>query len=192
MGIIGKNAIFYDNKNNKQYANILITEDKFIGINTFDEQSNPTGYMHICFEENNRFYLDTIYCYDRYRKSDIASIISNLAEYILKDYIGYIIRGEYKPGQLSTDIESNNHTQEELDTAARNFYEKNDYQVIEYNTYINNKDSYNFITEKDFYFAGIKKDKIVVKIIKEKKYPFVETDGIIYYTNYDYEEIKRI
>ena len=191
--MITKNAIFYDNKSNKHYANILITENKFIGINTFDENNIPTGYIHICFHPDNRLFLDTIYCYDQFRKLGVASIISELAEYILKDYIGYVIIGEYKPGQLSTDRMNNiERSQEELDTAARNFYKKNGYQVIEYEEYSKNKEIYNCIKESDFNLGEDRSNTIVAKVIKEKQYPFVEDDGIIYRIDYDLSNLKKL
>ena len=152
MNIIEKKAFFIDNNNNEQYAEILINEGIFIGINTFDRNNTPTGYMNIFFHPNKRLYLDTIYCYNQFRKSGIATFISKLADYILKDYDGYVIRGVYDPGQLSTDRENNiKRTKEELLVAARNFYKKNGYLIIDYNEYLNNKSKYPYIMDEDFY-----------------------------------------
>lgn len=185
MSIVEKQAYFYDNKNNKQYASILINEDRFIGINTFDEDNNPTGYIHVCFHPNNRLFLDTIYCYDQYRRLGIATIISELADYLLKDYTGYIIRGVYKPGQLSTDRENNiERSIEELETSARKFYEKNGYSIIKREDFLNNNENYNYIKESDFNLGEDSSNVIVAKIIQEKEYPFIEEDNIIYHINY--------
>lgn len=193
MNIICKQAYFYDNKNNKQIANILISKDKFIGVDTFDESNEPTGYIHIYFHPNNKLFLDTIYCYDQFRQSGIATKISELADYLLKDYIGYKIIGEYKPGQLSKDRENKiERPLEELDNAARKFYEKNGYQIIEYKDYLKNKDKYNYITEDDFKLGEDETNIIVAKVIEEKEYSFYEEDGIIYHNNYIKENIKRL
>ena len=190
MDFIEKQAYFYDNKNNLQYAEILITKNKFLGIKTFNENNVPTGYMHIFVHPNNSLFLDTIYCYDEFRSSGIATIINELAEYLLKDYIGYKIIGEYKPGQLSTD-RNIKRSKEELDNKARSFYLKNGYQIIKYTDYLKNKDKYDYINSKDFIKENIS-DTIVAKKLKEKEYSFYEEDGIIYHNNYIKENIKRL
>ena len=59
MDFIEKQAYFYDNKNKLQYAEILITKNKFLGIKTFNENNISTGYMHIFVHPNNRLFLDT-------------------------------------------------------------------------------------------------------------------------------------
>lgn len=96
--------------------------------------------MNIFFHPNKRFYLDTIYCYDQFRQSGIATLISELADYILKDYNEYVIRGVYEPGQLSTDRYNNiERSKEELEIAARQFYEKAGYMIIKYYEYLRDK-----------------------------------------------------
>jgi len=193
MDFIEKQAYFYDNKNNLQYAEIIVSEKKFIGIKSFDENNNPTGYMLIFFHPNNRLFLDTIYCYDEFRQSGIATKISELADYLLKDYIGYKIIGEYKPGQLSTDKENNiKRSKEELEKSARKFYEKNGYKVIKYADYLNNKEMYDYIIADDFNICENTSNIIVAKKLIEKEYPFTEKDDIIYHNNYLRQNIKKL
>lgn len=190
MDFIEKHAYFYDNKNNLQYAEILITKNKFLGIKTFNENNIPTGYMHIFVHPNNRLFLDTIYCYDEFRSTGIATTISELAEYLLKDYIGYTIIGEYKPDQLSTDRDIK-RSKEELDNKARSFYLKNGYQIIKYTDYLKDKEKYNYLDSNDFMYAD-NIDMIVAKKLEKKEYPFYEEDGIIYHINYNKDHVKKL
>lgn len=190
MDFIEKQAYFYDNKNNLQYAEILITENKFIGIKTFNEDNIPTGYILIFIYPNNRLFLDTIYCYDEFRHLGIATKISELADYLLKDYIGYKIIGEYKPSQLSTDRVIR-RSKDDLDKQARNFYLKNDYQIIKYKDYLQNKDKFDYINSQDFMKLN-NTNIMVVKELKEKKYSFYEEDGIIYHKNYTEKNVKKM
>lgn len=192
MSIIEKQAYYYDYRNNEQYATIRINEGICITINTFDFNNNPTGYMNIFFHPNKRLYLDTIYCYDHFRGSGIATMISELADYVLKDYTDYVIRGVYKPGQLSTDRENKiERSKQELDIAARKFYEKAGYQIVEHKKYLCNKNRYNYLTEDDFNLGEDDTSVIVAKQIKPKKYMFYEEDGIIYHINYRKLNIKN-
>ena len=193
MNIIEKQAFFMDYNNQEQYAEIRISEGVYIGIRTFDLNNNPTGYMSIFFHPNKRLYLDTIYCYDQFRKSGIATLISELADYILKDYNEYVIRGVYEPGQLSTDRENNiKRSKEELDIAARKFYAKNEYEVVEYENYHDNKDKYPFLTDKDFYLGEGGATTIVTKQIIKKDYSFYEENGTIYHNNYIKSNFRKI
>ena len=192
MNIIEKNALFIDYKNNVQYARIRINEGIFVGINTFDLDNNPTGYMNIFFHPNKRLFLDTIYCYDQFRKSGVATLISELADYILKDYEGYVIRGVYKPGQLSTDRENNiERSQEELEMSARKFYRKNGYEIINYEEYIKNNNKYPYLIDEDFILDEGGPTTIVVKQISKKGYSFYEDEGVIYHQNCNKSDIRK-
>lgn len=193
MNIINKLAIFTDTENNEQRAYIRIIDGMSISINTFDSNNNATGYMNIYFHPNNRLYLDNIYCYDQFRNKGIATFISELSDYILKDYDGYIIRGSYEPGQLSTDRENNiERSQEELEKAARKFYKKNGYEIINYEEYNKNKDKFPYIIDGDFYLGEADPATIVVKQLHEYEYTFYEEDGILYHNKYDRSYTKKI
>ena len=131
--------------------------------------------MNIFFHPNKKLYLDTIYCYDQFRKSGIATLISELADYILREYNGYVIRGVYEPGQLSTDRENNiERSKEELEIAARKFYKKAGYIIIEYEEYLKDKSKYPFLINEDFYIDEEGATTIVAKQIKQREYPYYE------------------
>ena len=185
MDTINKKAVFIDYDNNEQYAEIIIVQGMFIGIKTFNSDNKETGYMNIFFHPNKRLYLDTIYCYDQFRNKGIATFISELADYILKDYEGYVIRGVYMPGQLSTDRENNIiRSKEELEIATRKFYNRNGYEIINYADYIKNKGKYSFLVDNDFYLGEDGPTTIVAKQLYPKEYSFYEEDGIIYHNSY--------
>lgn len=182
MKIIEKNAFFKDKNDNEQIAFIRINEGIYIGIKTQDSKKNPTGYMSLYFHPDKRLFLDTVYCYDQFRGSGIATKISELADYLLKDYPSYVIRGVYEPKQLSTDREKNiERSEDELDKAARKFYEKAGYQIIEYEDYTNHPEKYSFLTEYDFNLGEGGPRTIVTKQLIQKDHPFYEEDEIIYY-----------
>ena len=138
--------------------------------------------MNLFFQSNKRIFLSEIYCYDEYRSLGIATLINDLSNYILRDYKGYILRGIYYPTQMSSDLKNISRTKEELDLRARNFYQKNGYEILNYRDYIKNKEKYSYLSaEDDFIYNGEAVDNIVFKVIKEEKYNFVEDNGIIYY-----------
>ena len=178
---MSKSAFIKDKNGNLLQSNIIITE-KMISIRMFDEKYELLGYMNIFFQANKRLFLSEIYCYDEYRSLGIATIISELSDYILRDYKGYILRGVYYPTQMSSDFKNINRTKEELDLRARNFYQKNGYEILSYKDFIKNKDKYGYLSaEEDFIYNGEAIDNIVFKIIKDNKYNFVEDNGVIYY-----------
>lgn len=192
MSIIEKQAFLLDYNDNEQYAEI-INENAFIGIKTFDLNNNPTGYMNIFFHPNKKLYLDTIYCYDQFRKSGIATLISELADYILREYNGYVIRGVYEPGQLSTDRENNiERSKEELEIAARKFYKKAEYIIIEYEEYLKDKSKYPFLINEDFYIDEEGATTIVAKQIKQREYPYYEENGTTYHNNYTKPNFRKV
>ena len=138
--------------------------------------------MNIYFQPNKRFFLDTIYCYDKFRGRKIASNLSKIADYILQKYQGYKIRGSYEPGQLSTDrTNSINKDKEELEKRADNFYQSMGYEKIDYKDFKEHPEKYAQIDEKfDFQLGEEISDTIIVKnIIPNEQYPFKVINGIL-------------
>lgn len=186
MNIIERQAKFIDNHGNEQNAIIRFNNGIFLDIDTFNQNNSHTGYIRMYFHPNNRLFLSVIYCHDEFRGAGIASIISDLADYILKDNIGYVIRGAYEPKQLSTDRNNKiERTKNELDIRARNFYSKNGYEIIKYEDYLNNQDRYSYLTIEDFILGEDNTNIIVAKPVISKQHPFYEEDEIIYHTNYN-------
>lgn len=183
-----KNAFLNDNKGNIMQA-IIDFQDDIISIRMFDDQYKLLGYMNLQIQKNNRIFLNEVYCYDEHRGSGIATRLSELADYVLKDYPNYIIRGVYSPTQMSTDIDKIPRSYMELEQRARHFYEKNGYEILSRNKYEVCKDRYEFLNiEDDFTINNQLINEIVFKVIKEKEYNFYEDNGLIYYDN----KIKKL
>lgn len=175
-------AIFLDNEDNINYVIVRIIPDTLITLNSFDKFMKQTGYMNIYFHPNKRLFLDTIYCYDDYRSKGIASNLSEIVDFILKDYTNYIIRGEYKPTQLSSDRENNiKRDTLELVKRADKFYKHAGYDKIYYEDYIKNSSKYPNINITDDFVLGeeISKCIIVKKITPKEKYRFEEINDMI-------------
>lgn len=178
-----ENIAFFQDKNN--HINIVvarISPNQAIILKSYNEELQETGYVNAYFHPNNRIFLDTIYCYDEYRGINIASKLSQLLDFFLKDYEGYIIRGVYEPSQLSTDRERNVYcSQEELEKRADNFYYKNEYLKLSYDDFIHNQSSYSFINEWDDFQLGeeLANCIIIKKIQKNKSLSFKKIDGLI-------------
>lgn len=178
-----ENIAFFQDKNN--HINIVvarISPNQAISLKSYNEELQETGYVNVYFHPNNRIFLDTIYCYDEYREINIASKLSQLLDFFLKDYEGYIIRGVYEPSQLSTDRERNVYcSQEELEKRADNFYYKNGYLKLSYDDFIHNQSSYSFINEWDDFQLGeeLANCIIIKKIQKNKSLSFKKIDGVI-------------
>jgi GNAT superfamily N-acetyltransferase len=176
-----KKAYFFDKERVLQRAEISMS-DVYLEINTYDEFDNETGYTHVFFHPDKRFYLETIYCFDAHRGKGIATFINDLTNYLLNDYDGYVIRGCYIPGQLSTDrINNIERPAEELDLRARKFYNKNGYEIVEPDEYRNNPEKYPYLKEEDFYLGEGEARTIVAKPIIKTSKTFVESNGSLIY-----------
>ena len=182
-----KSAFIMDNTLGLLQA-IIQNDGKDVSIRLFSANYELLGYINLHIQENNRIFLSEIYCYDDYRSLGLASKLSELADYVLKDYKNYMIRGIYYPTQMSSDI-NKTKSYEELDDRAKSFYEKNGYTILTYEDYVNNKDKYSLIDEKlDFKVNEKKVTEIVYKIIKDKQHNYFENDGIICYN----DDIKKL
>lgn len=178
-----KSAFINDNNGNIMQA-IIDIDDDIIRIRMFDDQYRLLGYMNLQIQKNNRIFLYEVYCYDEHRGSGIATKISELADYVLKDYPGYIIRGVYSPMQMSTDIDNVPRSFTELEQRARHFYEKNGYEILSRNKYEVCKDKYDFLNIKDdFTINNQLLNEIVFKVIKEKEHSYYEDNGLIFSKN---------
>lgn len=179
-----KHAYFKGTNNNIYNVEIKKENNNYLIINAYDKKGNEVGYMYIYRHPNNRLYLDVIYCYDKYRNNNIASSLSELADYLLKDYKDHIIRGIYMPGQLSIDKSlCNKKSTSEIDEITRKFYQKNGYQVIDYINYMNNTKKYPMLEENDFYLDDDEPSTIVAKTLQDKEYQYYEDNNIIYHKN---------
>lgn len=175
-------AAFLDKNNSPYLVSIRIVPNIMISLKAFNENKKETGYANLCFHPNRRIYLDTIYCYAQYRSLNIASKLNEIIDYILRDYSGYIIRGEYKPSQLSSDRENKIFcSQEELNKRADNFYSASGYSKIYYADYMNNPDMYPDINVLDDFQLGEELAKCIVvkKVIAKEKESFKRINGIL-------------
>lgn len=181
-----KKAIFLDKVGNVQTAIISSVIEKFINIKVYNQEEVETGYMNFYFHPNKRIYLDTIYCYDKFRGCGIAKGMSELADYLLQEYNNYIIRGVYSPSQLSTDRENNiMRSNIDLDIRARHFYKSCGYQIVSYQEYLMCPNNYPEITIRDDFQLGEEiVDKIIVKkVVLRPTYLFTEIDNILVANN---------
>ena len=191
-------AFFQDKNNHINIVIVRISPNETISLKSYNEELQETGYVNAYFHPNNRIFLDTIYCYDEYRGIHIATKLSQLLDFFLKDYDGYIIRGVYEPSQLSTDRERNVYcSQEELEKRADNFYYKNGYLKLSYDDFIHNQSSYSFINEWDDFQLGEElANCIIIKTIqKNKSLSFKKIDGVIVeksILNPEYVKIRSI
>lgn len=161
-----RRAMFIDNIGEVHIAVIRTNPSLFIDIKTYSEKNEPTGYMQLWFHPNKRIFLDTVYCYDKYRSRGIASKISNLADFLLRDYIGYIIKGAYEPRQLATDRQNNIYrSQEELNLRASKFYKKCGYQIVSLKEFLDKPHLYPELNKKDDFQFG---EELVNFIVKKK------------------------
>lgn len=175
-------VVFLDKENGIQLASIRIVPNVVITIKSFNESAQPTGYMDLWFHPNNRIFLDVIYCYDQFRGKGIAGNLSQIADFVLKDYSGYIIRGVYQPSQLSTDREKKiERSQEELNERADNFYSSACYTKIYYDDYITDPSKYPDIdVDNDFQLGEeIAKCIITKKVVSNGKYPFKRIKDVL-------------
>lgn len=177
--------IVFVNDNNGNLLQGLIKEsNNLISIRFISDKNELLGYTNLFLQPNKRIFLSEIYCYRKYRGNGIASKLSELTDYVLKNYEGYIIRGIYHPTEMSTDLKKSNVDKKELDIRARNYYLKNGYEILNYNHYLKNKDKYSYLNiENDFRLNGSIAENIVFKVIKNKDNNFIEDNGIIYYLN---------
>lgn len=181
-----RRAMFIDNIGKVHIAVIRTNPTLFIDISTYSVLYEPTGYMQLWFHPNSRIFLDTVYCYDKYRSRGIASKISDLADYLLRDYIGYIIRGCYEPKQLSTDRQNNIYRdQQELNLRASEFYKKCGYQIVSLKEFLDNPYLYPELNKEDDFQLGEECVSFIVekKIVPMERYPFFEIDGMYVHNN---------
>ena len=177
-------SAFLTDKNGEILQAIIIYTDTMISIRMVDINNELLGYLNIFFQNNKRLFLSEIYCYDKYRGGGIATKLSELADYLLKDYEGYILRGIYHPTQMSSDLKTIPRSKEELDNRARIFYYKNGYEILSYDCYMNNRKKYYFLDPfLDFNLNGYIANEIVYKLIKKKDYNFYEDNNVIYYSD---------
>lgn len=174
-------AIFSDSIGEIHIVEIIQKNNAFLSLKSRTKDGDNSGYMNLYFHPNNRIFLDTIYCYDKFRGRNIASNLSILSDYLLQEYEEWMIRGAYEPGQLSTDRLNNIYiSKENLNDRAINFYLSNGYRIIEYKDYIKNTSKYAYINEEnDFQLGEEKADIIVVKFVKKYDYLFEIKNGFI-------------
>lgn len=166
-----KKVIFYDNNGNLCYA-IMDIDDPLIIIKGYDELGEETSFLKLLRKEDS-WYIDYLVCFERYKNRGIATALLNMADYILKDYNGFIY-GEYSPY-------SNSVSDEKIDEITNSFYVKNGYAIITKKSFLENASDYPELSEK--YFEKTK-EKLGHSIVfkrntKKQSYRFIESDNIL-------------
>ena len=176
-------AVFLDKNADLQIAKISISPVS-VHIKTRNEAGQETGYTNIAVNTDCRFFADTIYCYDDFRKRGIAARLNELMDFTLRNYSGFVIRGSYDPKQLSTDREMNIYrSPEDLERSAHAYYKSAGYKIVSCKEFAKNPDKFpylNYLLD----FMGEKSapgtEVIVVKQIKPRdNWPFVLVNGLL-------------
>lgn len=188
-----KFAIFKDGKGDINIVEIYINLGECFMLEARNEQGESVGYMNIYFNPNKTFYLDVIYCYDAFRGRKIATNLSEIADYILQKYQGYVIRGSYEPQQLSTDrINEISRDNQELEQRADTFYFGAGYQKVSHKDFKAHPERFPNIKESDFEFGEGLAETIIIKTIRQKqKYPFQIRNGVLISENVLENQIEK-
>lgn len=177
-------SVFISDNNGNLLQGLIKESNNLISIRFINENNELLAYTNLFLQPHNRIFLSEIYCYSKYRGNGIATKLSELTDYVLRNYEGYIIRGIYHPTEMSSDLKNIKVDKKELDIRARNYYLKNDYEILNYYNYLDNQEKYKYLNiEDDFRLNGSIAENIVYKVIKKKEYNFIEDNGVIYYLN---------
>ena len=155
-------------------------------IDTYTMEEEKCGYIDVrtSFCTANRLYLSQVYCYEKFRSLGIASNMSSLLDYILKDYLGYVIYGDFNPAQMSTDTIDGKMTKEELIRRAKEFYKKARYEVLTCSEYMANKSRYPYLDkEVDFGTYHEYMTRVFKKIEAQNEYDYTLVNGILVHKN---------
>lgn len=178
---VSKIALFL-NKNNE--IGIIVEREFngcFINLEAYNLNGENTAYLDITakFDNEKRLFLGAIYCYEKYRNLGIASYLNTLLNYLLKDYIGYIITGFYMPRQMSTDM-NNKISDEQLDIQARRFYQRNGYVIISQEEFLRNPELYNMLSKEiDFPLDETTSNIKIFKKVKSENYDYINLGNIL-------------
>ena len=161
-------AAVFTGKNNEYYIATIYSNNYVLSIEVYDKNLERAGYILIDSNHGNKLFLSAIYTYDKFRGNGIASKLSSLTDYVLRDYEETLLRGVYTPTQLSTDRENNiERPKHELEARASAFYTSNGYTILNHDEYSLNPDKYPEISEDDFWLGEEPSDTIVYKTISK-------------------------
>lgn len=155
---------------------------KFISIITYNEEGEKTGFIDI-FVHPSRFYLSEIYCFKKFRGTGIADNLVLLADYLLKDYVGVIMRGVLMPHDSVLD-----DTAISQDICSRNarveaFYRKSGFDIVKRKEYLANSSKYPLIDYNiDFLKYEEIPDVIIIKQITGNS-SYIKKNGLLFASN---------
>lgn len=179
-------AIFTDKQGEAYIALIKNNNIMGITIDVYTIYEEKSSYLEIRINAcpAKRVYLNNIYCYEKFRGRGLASHMSTLLDFVLKDYNGYIIYGDFVPSQMSSDTETGTMTKEELIKRATEFYKKARYDILSYNEYIEAASSYPYLDpETDFMSCKNDYMRIFKQITPQLEYEYEEVNGILIHKN---------
>lgn len=157
---------------------------KYIEIKAYTEEGEEVCLMDVFFYPRKRFYLSDIYCKRKYRGCGIAEKVLDMMEYLLRDYHGYIINGVLYPHEFSNDISASRGSYEDLYAHVEHFYNKMGFVVVSHAEYCQNRESYPLVEERtDFLEHEHIPDRIILKRLTKKEFPFVEVNNLIFAEN---------
>ena len=152
-------------------------QNNHISIDFFKGAFKYIGHIKLIIDKN-RIYLSSFYDTDIDAEDGIDTAVSDLIDYLLKDYIGSTIIVENIPYQIQNPEGKITKSNRIIFPNDLKPYIYNDFKLIWYRDVIRRK--FDSITKEDFKRHGIKADYIIYKKVKKKEfYRFHEKDKII-------------
>lgn len=171
-----KQVYYETDKNEINYA-ITSIQTNHISIDFFKGAFKYIGHIKLIIDKN-RIYLSSFYDTDIDAEDGIDAAVSDLIDYLLKDYVGSTIIVENIPYQSQNPEGKVTKLNRIIFPNDLKPYIYNDFKLIWYRDVIRRK--FDSITKEDFERHGIKADYIIYKKIKKKEfYRFHEKDRII-------------
>lgn len=149
-----------------------------IHIDTYTYENNHVSEVKL-HEYRNHFYLYNLYTEKDYRNLGITSYVSELIDYLVKDTKMTCILGFFNPFEFSKDRTKPIYNKEQKELAEI-YYAKNGYQIVNYKTFLKNRNAY-----KELYPCNFNKGRqsLIYKKIQKQDIKYEKIGDIIVHKN---------
>lgn len=189
-----KVAIFKDKSNNLQFVVVKESISKSFIIKVYNENCELTASVEItCLNTttSNKFYICNLYVEKDYRRLNIATHMSELIDFLLSSIQEPYIIGVFEPFEFDSNQKPET-SNEEVVESARNYYLKNGFELVTYETLSINEEQYPELDRIDFRKA--KTGIMIYKKIKTQELQYAQIGELIIHDNAlnDLDKIHKI
>ena len=139
-------TFFFTSKNGTLYFAHVYRGSQFFQISVCDREKMQIGEISLSFQDSQLRYIYNVFVNTDKRNDHIGSHMMEILDYLIREWKYKNIYGVFEP----TELYLSSYDKKKLEESVLLFYRKNNFDVINYLDFLENRENYPFLELKNF------------------------------------------